>query len=105
MGMVAEGREEEVGVQELQEFRSYRINGRFPPSVLPFLFNSRFGFFFLRAIAPLLLQLLNSCLSIFLFLLIPFLPASAEVAAPGQNDLAARLPRLSDGSEVSLITY
>jgi hypothetical protein len=57
-----------------------------------------------------LLQLLNSCLrnfclTLFLFLLIPFLPASAQVAEPAQNALADRLPRLSDGSEVSLITY
>ena len=50
-------------------------------------------------------QLLNSCLALFFFLLIPFLPASAQVAAPAQNDLSAQPPRLSDGAEVSLITY
>src|ERR1700733_1647031 len=38
-------------------------------------------------------------------LLIPSLPTSGQEAASRQNDLAGRLPRLSDGAEVSLITY
>jgi hypothetical protein len=43
---------------------------------------------------------------IFLFLLlIPSLLASAQEAAPTQNELAGRLPQLSDGAEISLITY
>jgi hypothetical protein len=42
---------------------------------------------------------------LFFVLLIPSLPTSAEEAASRQNDLAGRLPRLSDGAEVSLITY
>ena len=51
-------------------------------------------------------QLLNFCLSpCFFALLIPFLPASAQVAESTQNDLAGQWPRLSDGAQVSLITY
>jgi hypothetical protein len=42
---------------------------------------------------------------LFLALLIPPLSTSAQEAASPQNDLAGRLPRLSDGAEVSLITY
>jgi hypothetical protein len=42
---------------------------------------------------------------LFFALLIPSLPVSAQEAASPQNDLAGRLPRLSDGAEVSLITY
>jgi hypothetical protein len=42
---------------------------------------------------------------LFFVLLIPSLPTSAQEAASRQNDLAGRLPRLSDGAEVSLITY
>jgi uncharacterized protein DUF4105 len=38
-------------------------------------------------------------------LLLPPLPGSSQEAASRQNDLAARLPRLSDGAEVSLVTY
>ncbi len=52
-----------------------------------------------------LLPLLNSCLTFFFALLFSFLPASAQVAAPEQNDLAGQLPRLGDGAQVSLITY
>jgi hypothetical protein len=40
-----------------------------------------------------------------LLLLIPSLLASAQEAAPTQNELAGRLPQLSDGAEISLITY
>ena len=40
-----------------------------------------------------------------LALLIPFLSASAQIAASGQNNLPGQLPRLSDSSQVSLITY
>jgi uncharacterized protein DUF4105 len=54
---------------------------------------------------PELLQLLNSCFTLFLALLFPFLPASAQVAASAQNDLSGQLPRLSDDAQVSLITY
>jgi hypothetical protein len=42
---------------------------------------------------------------LFFALLIPSLPTFAQEAASRQNDLAGRLPRLSDGAEVSLITY
>src|SRR6201995_3732869 len=42
---------------------------------------------------------------LFLALLIAPLSTSAQEAASPQNDLAGRLPRLSDGAEVSLITY
>jgi Domain of unknown function (DUF4105) len=47
---------------------------------------------------PELLPLLNSCLLFFAFLF-PFLAASA------QEDLSDQLPRLSDGAQISLITY
>jgi Domain of unknown function (DUF4105) len=40
-----------------------------------------------------------------LVLWIPFLSASAQEAASAQNVLADQLPRLSDGAQVSLITY
>jgi hypothetical protein len=40
-----------------------------------------------------------------LLLLVPCLSTSAQEAAPPKNDFANRLPRLSDGAEVSLITY
>ena len=40
-----------------------------------------------------------------LFLLVPCLSTSAQEAAPPQSDLANRLPQLSEGAEVSLITY
>ena len=81
-----------------QEFRSSGVQNKWPdvfcnswtpatPELLPFA------------------HLLNSCLTLFFFLLIPFLPASAQVAGPAQNDLSAQLPRLGDGAEVSLITY
>jgi hypothetical protein len=40
-----------------------------------------------------------------LLLLIPSLLASAQEAAPTQNELAGRLPQLSNGAEISLITY
>ena len=40
-----------------------------------------------------------------LALLSPFLLASAQEGASVQNDLAGRLPQLSDGAQVSLITY
>src|ERR1700735_2164778 len=42
---------------------------------------------------------------LFFALLIASLPTFAQEAASRQNDLAGRLPRLSDGAEVSLITY
>src|SRR6204780_2962812 len=42
---------------------------------------------------------------LFFALLIPSLPVSAQEAVSPRNDLAGRLPRLSDGAEVSLITY
>jgi hypothetical protein len=42
---------------------------------------------------------------LFFVLLIPSPPTSAQEAASRQNDLAGRLPRLTDGAEVSLITY
>jgi hypothetical protein len=38
---------------------------------------------------------------LFFALLIPSLPISAQEAASPQNALAGRLPRLSDGAEVS----
>ena len=40
-----------------------------------------------------------------LVLLVPILSASAQEAVSAQNDLASQLPRLSDGAQVSLITY
>jgi hypothetical protein len=40
-----------------------------------------------------------------LFLLISILAACAEEAGAAQNNLLGQLPRLSDGAEVSLITY
>jgi Domain of unknown function (DUF4105) len=40
-----------------------------------------------------------------LLLLIPSLLASAQEAASTQNELAGRLPQLSNGAEISLITY
>jgi hypothetical protein len=43
--------------------------------------------------------------TLFFVLLVPSLPISAQEAIARQNDLAGRLPRLSDGAEVSLITY
>lgn len=51
---------------------------------------------------PELRQLLCFCL---FFLLIPFQPVTAQVATPARNELASQLPRLSDGAQVSLITY
>jgi Domain of unknown function (DUF4105) len=42
---------------------------------------------------------------LFLVLLTPSLTTCAQEAASAQNALAGRLPRLSDGAEVSLITY
>ena len=40
-----------------------------------------------------------------LVLLLPFLSAPAQEAESAQNELANRLPRLSDSAQVSLITY
>jgi hypothetical protein len=42
---------------------------------------------------------------LFLFLLTPFSPISAQDAASNQNDLTDQLPQLSEEARVSLITY
>ena len=103
-------RDRSSGVQELQEFRNSEIK-RWNRKNWQTATSGRSADLFCNSCTPAtpelqsFRQLLNSCLTLFLFLLIPFLPASAQVAAPAQNDLASQLPRLSDGAQVSLITY
>jgi hypothetical protein len=88
----------------LQEFRSSEIERR-SPGIGRTRNQREGGDSPIHSATPELRQLLNSCLTLFIFVLFPFLPVSAQVAAPEQNDLAAQLPRLSDGAQVSLITY